>query len=68
MSKKNIEIQSLLYTICFTENAQLVKQMLEALETGHNQMISSLNPPKLIELKQNEVQSRSSIKNGKQFF
>ena len=51
--------------ICFTENAQLVKQMLEALETGHNQMISSLNPPKLIEVTQSEVLSRSSIKNGK---
>ena len=52
--------------ICFPENAQLVKQMLEALETGHNQMISSLNPPKLKELKRREVPSRSSMKDGKQ--
>ena len=51
--------------ICFTENAQLVKQMLEALETGHNQMISSLNPPKLIELKQSQVPSRSVNEDGK---
>ena len=60
-----MEIQSLLYTVCFTENAQLVKQMLEALETGHNQMISSLNPPKLIELKQSQMLSPSSLKDGK---
>ena len=60
-----MEIQSLLYTVCFTENAQLVKQMLEALETGHNQMISSLNPPNLIELKRSQVLSLSSLKDGK---
>ena len=39
--------------------------MLEALETGHNQMISSLNPPKLIELKQSQVPSRSVNEDGK---
>ena len=39
--------------------------MLEALETGHNQMISSLNPQKLLELKQSQVPSRSVSKDGK---
>ena len=35
----------------FSEKAQSVRQMLEALEAGQNQFITSLNPPKLRELK-----------------